>query len=655
MPTSLSRPARSGLSGCLRWLPVFYLLLAQFPGARDAARPSLDGSWVIGVNELVGSPYHFGADVVYTYGPLGFLLAPLPMGHNLAWAQLFWVATYALFFWAIWRLRRRVLSDRIFWLFALLLTTAMALTIGLVGEHRLLALFALVLVLAGEETGPWWPPLVLGAVTATFFFMKTSLGAAALLMALGVVAVELLHNWRPASRRLLLAAAGFAAAFAGWSALLLGSLPALVRWVHSCRDIAGDYSVAQSVVGKPEILVLGVLGLAVMERLVEGSFFARAWLTVPVSLGALFALKQGFTRQDRHVLGFFPFLLALVAILYVCAEDGRRRRQAVIGFCCVLALSLVTLAEYDRDSLRPAAGYMAGRGGIGNLISLFRMRTVGNQLAAQGERQLWPSRLDPRKVERIQAEKGKVGVMPWEISLVPANHLDWQPTWVLQSYVAHTVWLDHENAASISGAKAPLWMLLAYDDVDGRNLLQSVPLTMRAVLETYQLAEGVDRAGWLLLRKRGLPEPLALKPLSNARVFPKAWCEVPWRDSLVFVSVDMRLNVLGRAARLFFRVPPVLLECQLEDGSLYASRLIPGTAASGIPIGCVIRSAQELEGLFLGRLGPRVLRFRITGDGVRYYRSAILLNWMEATGKVGQATAGLSNGLEGMPTGFDRQ
>ncbi len=630
---------RPGWSRRLGWLPVVYLLFVLFPGVHEVARTGIDGSWVVGINELFGSSYHFGRDVVFTWGPLAFFFAPLSVRHNYAEAQVFWLVIYVLLAWCILRLRRRIESDRTFWIFAALLATAMAVSVGQVGEYRLLTLFTLLLVLSAGESRPFWPPVALGILAATFLFMKTSVGLAALLVALGSLVVEFLQDRRRALIRLMWMSSGFAAALAIWGALLLGSLPAFVLWLRASKEIAGDYSVAESVVGASEILILGLLALAVLERLIEQSFIQRARVTVPVSVGALIAFKHGFTRQDQHVLVFFAFALALQAILYAFTDDGRLRRRTVAGFAVTLALTFSVLGIWDRPTIRDSAKFVVGRTGWENLVALVRLPAEEKALAAKSAAALKSSRLDPQKLRRIKEEGGKVGVMPWELSLVPVNGLDWQPTWMLQTYSAHTAWLDQENAASVSGSRAPHWMLFNFEDTDGRNLLQSAPLASRAVLENYELAEGTDGAGWLLLRKRAAPRPIRLMPFGSDRIRDRSWCDVPARDSLVFAGLDMRLSLLGRAAQLFFRVPPVMLDCQLDDGRESTSRLIPATAANGIPIGCVIRSTEEFEGLLSGRRGPRVVRFSINGPGTIYYRWPIRVTWMEASGLPGTGNA----------------
>ena len=78
------RPSRRAVErlvgvGLLAALVLLTFSVPLMPGA-----PGLDGSWVWELNVLGRSPYVFGKDVVFTYGPLGYLLVPLDLdGHLL--------------------------------------------------------------------------------------------------------------------------------------------------------------------------------------------------------------------------------------------------------------------------------------------------------------------------------------------------------------------------------------------------------------------------------------------------------------------------------------------------------------------------------------------------------------------------------------------
>src|SRR4030081_922779 len=63
--------------------------LDYMSGPKGAVRPGLDESWAWALNTVPQTSYIFGKDVVFTYGPLGFLMSPRPFGHNFQWASCF--------------------------------------------------------------------------------------------------------------------------------------------------------------------------------------------------------------------------------------------------------------------------------------------------------------------------------------------------------------------------------------------------------------------------------------------------------------------------------------------------------------------------------------------------------------------------------------
>src|SRR5580704_5749728 len=71
--------------------------LDYISGPKGAVKPGLDESWAWALNAVTQTGYIFGKDVVFTYGPLGFLMSPRPLGHNFQWASCFAVCIRAIF------------------------------------------------------------------------------------------------------------------------------------------------------------------------------------------------------------------------------------------------------------------------------------------------------------------------------------------------------------------------------------------------------------------------------------------------------------------------------------------------------------------------------------------------------------------------------
>lgn len=98
---SFGSPAGSGTALGLRvaWrtLLLAALVLVTFPPCFVAMDTGgLDSSWAIGINELVNRHMTFGRDVIFTYGPLGFVITPRNLGSNMAHAVVFRLALHLL-------------------------------------------------------------------------------------------------------------------------------------------------------------------------------------------------------------------------------------------------------------------------------------------------------------------------------------------------------------------------------------------------------------------------------------------------------------------------------------------------------------------------------------------------------------------------------
>src|SRR5438045_4749593 len=82
-------PLASAIGISVSILSLLYPALVAFPGGFHSARPGLDPSWVYAINWIPVSPYRFGRDVNFTYGPLGFLFYPIDIGEHVLFAALF--------------------------------------------------------------------------------------------------------------------------------------------------------------------------------------------------------------------------------------------------------------------------------------------------------------------------------------------------------------------------------------------------------------------------------------------------------------------------------------------------------------------------------------------------------------------------------------
>ena len=64
---------------------------------RPLGPPGIDPGWQWAVNQARAAGLVFGQDIVFTYGPLAFLMAPLDVSSNLLIANIFLLVVQVLF------------------------------------------------------------------------------------------------------------------------------------------------------------------------------------------------------------------------------------------------------------------------------------------------------------------------------------------------------------------------------------------------------------------------------------------------------------------------------------------------------------------------------------------------------------------------------
>jgi hypothetical protein len=72
-----------------------YVAVAAFPKVYPLHVLDIDQSWIWAINQLPYTPYEFGRDVIFPYGPLAYLLYPFDIGSNGIQSLAFLFVTHA--------------------------------------------------------------------------------------------------------------------------------------------------------------------------------------------------------------------------------------------------------------------------------------------------------------------------------------------------------------------------------------------------------------------------------------------------------------------------------------------------------------------------------------------------------------------------------
>lgn len=412
------------------------------------AAVGIDTSWWTGLYMAAHHGLQFGTEIVFTYGPLGFLRYP--------W--LFYSGDLSLI--------PFLYTGAIFFAFCIALVA--------VSRRRAGLLIAILITLFVVTQARWVETSVAVPLLASLLIVERRPGNRMLLafaLAGGVFAgielfVKLSHG--PVIFAVLLlglagARAGGAriAAFVGVTAvsgtgawLIAGqSLDHLPTFLGNTIQVVAGYSEAMSLYGYPVwySVLVAAAALACLAWTAWGSYpdrRAQLFTSLIVVVAAFSFYKQAVVRIDRpHIAIFF----ALAALIWVAVPPRR-------GFAPV---SLVGLVLLTGASMFASGGVNTSSLNLpGNAANMVRETRVAFSPDRQRstiavDREAMQSRyfLPPALQSRLEGQR--VSVDPWEAAAVWAFEYEWSPVPVFQNYSAYTTELDELNAEAIARPSGP--------------------------------------------------------------------------------------------------------------------------------------------------------------------------------------------------------
>jgi hypothetical protein len=451
--------------------------------------PGSDASWRAALEMALHFHLSFGTQVIFTYGPLGFL----EVGNNLGATTWYGGMALLALLNTLWM--RFALSAAIFYVARRTYGLLAGFLLAIVGvafvsvQFADLVILLIALMWATRKQLDLRSELVFGAVAgagvAVELLEKVSLGAGAAVM----VAVYVLSASKDRRRKVsLTAAAAFVVVLVLLWVALGQSLGALPTYIWASYQISSGYSAAMSVALPgygwtfTAAFVLGAYGLwGARLQAPDAPTLRRAAVIVIWVLFWFSAFKEGFVRQDgAHVPIFFG---AMFGGLFAFRLPNGYRKIGLAGLATAVCMCLAGLGLSFGSVVHPA----------GNLSSMVSdtAQLIGSGHRSKLVRETRANILnaEPLPAGSLALLRGHtVGLYPEELSVVWAYRLDWRPLPVLQSYSAYTPWLDHRNANFLASDQAPSRLIVQSGNVgiDGRFLGFDEPATTLEIFCRYR-------------------------------------------------------------------------------------------------------------------------------------------------------------------------
>jgi hypothetical protein len=469
--------------------------LLTWPYPTIAPTTHLDSSWAIALHLAVDRGLDFGRDIVFTYGPLGFLSQPVlvtPRTGLVAFAFAV-VAQFAL---CAALLRRALLSFPA--PVAVLLTYGAAAMLAAtsfsnLGDYLTFLMFILA-VSALEQAAPpagWVAPL--GAAVAALQLLVKANGGVVCLVLLLLVAWRF---WPGGWRAEIVSAATFCAFLVLFWIVSGSSLDALPGWLHQTTHVVLSYTDAMAIEAEKERLYVAAATLMVSAAALIVAHARRLGgarglaFAASASVYGYAYLKEGFIRFDQiHATLFFA---GLAVGLLTISWEGRVRWVAATLVVASVGAVVTTVGSGDfiyRPDQRLANARHEARV-LGDGPARDRLIAVSKAAARED------LALDPATIRLLRGHT--VDVEPYETSAIWAYNLPWRPQPLIQSYMATDHALDVFNAEALA-TRGPERILRHHDRayLNGKHQLFVAPESQLVVVCHYRQLQA--RGRWEVL------------------------------------------------------------------------------------------------------------------------------------------------------------
>ena len=583
-------------------------------------RPGPDGSYQYAFNFFFANDVQIGKDILFTYGPFGFLLWPQFNGNNLLIASIVSISMKFSFVLASLFLNYRtktsvsIISNG----FIIGITFLVALQISL---HNLLIFLPVVLLLLHNFSGKSLP-LVLACIVVSFALMvKASSG---ILSLLALASYVLITGFR--DRKIQC----FTVVF------LTLSLVCTVTWFFLYQNFGGffDYFKAtlEFSVGNSSAMSLNpennwwfvsgfIICFFVMPFILKDKNIIFLYMVLMFTGVAFF--KYAISREDHlgHLLYYLFQFLYLVFVVSLSIEKKHLIGAAIVFIALLL---FINSSPYKSSIPRFYESF---------LISFFDKKDVSfethtNDLANRSSRVLGKRLLDSEILSLVGDRS--IDSYPWDTIYIAANQLNWRPRPVIQSYITYTPYLDQKNEEFFRSENAPEFLLWEKShfggelgSIDGRHLFNDEPLTLLAIL-THYFAR-YETADHILLQRAVNPR-LAASSVSLKKPFKwREWIDIP-SDKItsrdVFrAQIFIERTIFQKIKMLVYKEFDSYITYKFKNGEERKYRLIVDNARSGVWINPSQVKLLEFDAK------NDVVAIKLTHSKGDYFKSSFFVAW----------------------------
>jgi len=616
---------RNKIRGLLLGVVALAIFFATLPSTGTIIWPGLDNSYALAFNYFFASGVQIGKDILFTYGPLGFLEWPQPQGNNLLYANVIYTSVHLAFISALlWlgmagrNMRGQIGVIALVLFLSYLLSAFMYL--------KLVFLIATLLLLHYATRHAWLLTVAIG-LTALAILIRSTYGILSLLMLFSYSFYFAYVQREP--KFIVGAVVGLCSVTVAAWLVIYGNLSGLFSYMRGILEFSSGNSSAMTLNPRNSWMALTAFaGLVLYLPFSVGQREARvAYVTLGLSVVAF--LKYAFSREGWSLNYGFVYLLMAFSLFVLFVPKLRMKHYAMI----LAALVLFGVNMKKVGGFNPF-GYLKSqiknnyenRDSIGTVKALIDYKGQARILLAESEKRLEPQRLSEQT--RTVIGKSTVDAYPYEISYVMANGFNWNPRPVIQSYISYTPYLDRQNALFFQSGKAPDYLLweapqggdIQADSIDERYVLNDEPLAIFEILGRYSPLALDGKV--VIMKKNGQQGFMPPQKVGEQGSQWGQWIRVsrPPDCAALRSRLDFSRTLVGKLKRAVYKEEEFYVEYKLENRNVQKHRFVIDNAVSGVWVSPYVANIWKREML-------EVKEIRFSHSAADFLKDDLRLEW----------------------------
>ncbi len=558
-----------------------YVVLIACPIRYWPLGSSPEDTWRFALNYAPTQGLAMGRDLIFTCGPLIYLLFPEHLGNNLSQGLLFQTALWLslatifadVFFRAGFALRNLALFSFCFGLAAPLFW------FNFLGTENLMLAGALILIVIFHLRGSltrYLSALVLVGLLPLFKLTAGMVGFTAL--AGFQVERAIRHRWKAIPEAALAAVVPVALATAV-CLYVMPSAKSILLYFRGSVEVMGGFSAAMSSDGPYIELVSALEATTILVILLwlhaAASPGMARFHALLIAVPLFVSFKHGFVRQDLHIVNFFCFVALAIALVSLTISLHGNTVHHVLSL--VLLFFIVWQDSVGRQWGMSAVTEPTGVKAARMVRGALRFDRLKHRLDSSVEDFPQGLRIEPELVNLIG--NSPIASLSFNFTNLAAAGMQVRLYPLIQRYSGYTPYLDGLNAAWIRD-KGPKFLVFDGLAIDGRHPWAETPAMWLEIYRWYDTRVLGTRN--LLLERRAVPRFAALESIGRFRIAFPGELHLPISRDPVFWTMNCPPSIRGRFQRLLFRPKSVYVTVHETGRVTRSARIIPDVLVSPV-------------------------------------------------------------------------